>query len=279
MARRGWRMAGPRLAGYLLLTIGAVVMIGPALWMISASFMTLHDVRASPVNVLPPSWHPENYVDLFTRFRVGRYLTNSLIVTGAVVLLNIVFSTMAGYSLAKYDFPGRNLIFGFILSTIMVPFAVILIPLYLIVRTFGWVNTYQGLIMPFALSAFGIFLMRQYMLSVPNEYLDAARIDGASEFGIFWRIVMPLARPAVITLAIVTFVGNWDEFLWPLIVATEDRYRTLPVGLAAFLQDYQNEWHLLMAGAVVAAAPVVLLFVLMQGRFLESMAGLSGLRD
>jgi len=241
--------------------------------------MTLQDVRATPVHILPPTWHPENYVDLFTRFRVGRYLTNSVIVTGVVVLLNIVFSTLAGYSLAKYDFPGRNLIFGFILSTIMVPFAVILIPLYLIVRTFGWVNTYQGLIMPFALSAFGIFLMRQYMLALPNEYLDAARIDGASEITIFWRIVMPLARPAVITLAIVTFVGNWDEFLWPLIVATEDRYRTLPVGLAAFLQDYQNEWHLLMAGAVVAATPVVLLFLLMQGRFLESMAGLSGLRE
>ena len=145
-------------------------------------------------------------------------------------------------------------------------------------RSLDWVDTYQGLIVPFTMSAFGIFLMRQFMLGVPDDYLDAARIDGASELGIFFRIVIPLSRPALVTLAIVTFVINWDEFLWPLVVTTTNNYRTLPIGLAKFLEAYDNEWHLLMAGAVVAALPLVLLFLVMQRRFLEGMAGLSGLK-
>ena len=128
------------------------------------------------------------------------------------------------------------------------------------------------------MSAFGIFLMRQFILGVPDDYMDAARIDGASEFGIFLRVVIPLSRPAMVTLAILAFVGNWDEFLWPLVMTTTDRYRTLPIGLAKFLDAYQNEWHLLMAGAVVAALPLVIMFLLLQRRFLEGMAGLSGLK-
>ncbi len=267
-----------RIIFYILFSIGGLILIMPILWMISASFMARQDVLAVPVNLIPPEWHPENYVQLFADFNIGRFFMNSLIVTGSVVVLNLLFASMVGYSLAKFNYPGKNLIFLFIMATVMVPFAVIIIPLFLIVRSLDWVNTYQGLIVPFTMSAFGIFLMRQFMLDVPDDYIDAARIDGASEIGVFFRVVIPLSRPALVTLAILTFVTNWDEFLWPLVVTTTDDYRTLPIGLAKFLEAYQNEWHLLMAGAVVAALPLVLLFLVMQRRFLEGMAGLSGLK-
>jgi len=263
---------------YGLLTLGMALITLPVFWMFSASFMTLGDVFTTPVNLLPPVWRPQNYIEIFTDFNIGLYFMNSVIVTGSVVILQVIFCSLVGYSMAKFDYPGRNLIFAFIMATLMIPFAVILIPLYLIVRGFSWVDSYQGLILPFAMSPIGIFLMRQFIVSVPDDYIDAARIDGASEIGIFFRIVLPLSRPAVITLAIITFVTNWDLFLWPLVITTTDRYRTLPIGLAQFLQQYQNEWNLLMAGAVVAVLPVILLFLSMQRRFLEGMAGLSGIK-
>jgi multiple sugar transport system permease protein len=240
--------------------------------------MTKADVLSTPVNIVPPVWQPQNYIQVFTDFKIGRYFMNSTIVTGSVVLLNILFCSLVGYSLAKFEYPGKNLIFFFIMSTVMIPFAVILIPLYLIVRSFGWINTYAGLILPFTMSAFGIFLMRQFIIDVPDDYIDASRIDGASELGIFFRIILPLSRPAVVTLAILSFVQNWDQFLWPLVITTTDQYRTLPIGLSKFLEAYQNEWHLLMTGAVIAALPLVIMFLTMQHRFLEGMAGLSGLK-
>jgi multiple sugar transport system permease protein len=268
----------PTILFYLLLTAGMVLTVLPVYWMFMASFMTLSDVFTTPVNLFPPEWRPQNYVDIFTRFNIGHYFVNSLIVTGSIVILQVIFCSIVGYSMAKFDYPGKNLIFAFIMATLMIPFAVILIPLYLIVRGFDWVDSYQGLIVPFSMSPIGIFLMRQFIVSVPDDYLDAARIDGASELGIFFRIVLPLSRPAIITLAIITFVTNWDDFLWPLIITTTQRYRTLPIGLAQFLQEYQNEWNLLMAGAVVAVLPVMILFFALQRRFLEGMAGLSGLK-
>ncbi|MGH2561111.1 MAG: carbohydrate ABC transporter permease [Thermomicrobiales bacterium] len=263
---------------YVLLTAGLLIFLLPAIWMVSASFMTRQDILASPVNLIPPEWRPRNYVEIFTDFNLDHYFLNSAFVTGSIVVLNVLFCSMVGYSLAKFDFPGKNLIFGFILSTIMVPFAAILIPLYLIIREFKWINTYQALIVPFAMSALGIFLMRQFMLSIPDDYLDAARVDGASEFGIFFRIVLPLSGPGLTTLAIITFVTYWDEFLWPLVVTTTDQYRPITVGLAKFQEQYGTQWHLLMAGAVVAALPVVILFLVLQRRFFVAMGGLSGLK-
>ncbi len=263
---------------YGVLTLGGLFIILPIIWMVSASFMTRSDVLSTPINIIPPVWQPQNYAQVFTDFKIGRYFMNSTIVTGSVVLLNVFFCSLVGYSLAKFEYPGKNFVFVFIMSTVMIPFAVILIPLYLIVRSFGWINTYQGLILPFTMSAFGIFLMRQFILDIPDDYIDAARIDGASEIGIFFRIILPLSRPAVVTLAILSFVQNWDQFLWPLVVTTTDQYRTLPIGLSKFLEAYQNEWHLLMTGAVIAALPLVILFLSMQRRFLEGMAGLSGLK-
>lgn len=264
--------------GQLALLAGATIITIPPLFMVSSSFMSTQDFFSTEVRLFPSSLYWQNYVDVFASFNFGNYLKNSILVTGSVVLLNLLFTPMVGYSLAKFNFPGKTLLLLFVLATIMIPFTAILIPLFLIIRSLGWVNTYPGLIMPFAMSAFGVFLMRQFMLAVPDDYIDAGRIDGASELRIYFQIVLPLVQPALITLAIVVFVASWDEFLWMLIVTTGDALRTLPIGLAKFIEQYRTRYELMMAGSVVAAAPVVLVFLSVQRRFLQGMAGLSGLK-
>ncbi|MCB0114055.1 MAG: carbohydrate ABC transporter permease [Caldilineaceae bacterium] len=266
------------VARQVILLGGAILFSMPIVYMVSASLMSADELFSTSARLFPsaPQW--TNFAEVFGRFNFGRYLGNSVIVTSAVVLLNLLLSPMVGYSLAKFDFPGKNLLFIFILATVMVPFTAILIPLFLIIRSLDWVNTYQALILPFAMSAFGIFLMRQFALAVPDDYLDAARIDGASEYRIYFQIVLPLLQPALITLAIIVFVAIWDEFLWMLVVTTGDNLRTLPIGLAKFVEQYTTRFELMMAGSVVSAAPVVIVFLSIQQRFLEGMAGLSGLK-
>jgi multiple sugar transport system permease protein len=277
MSHKTQRRVGQFLM-HLSLLLGAIVVSIPALYMVSRSFMTSQELFQSGAQLLPPAVRFDNYVEAFEKFNFGRYLTNSVFVTSCVVLLNLLFSPMVGYSLAKFDYPGKTVLLLFILATVMVPFTAILIPLFLIIRGLDWVNTYQALIIPFAMSAFGVFLMRQFMLAVPDDYLDAGRMDGAGEVRIYFRIVLPLIQPALITLAIVVFVANWDEFLWMLVVTVGDNLRTLPVGLAKFVEQYRTRYELMMAGSVIAAAPVVLLFVATQRRFLQGMAGLSGIK-
>ncbi|MFZ4848880.1 MAG: carbohydrate ABC transporter permease [Caldilinea sp.] len=266
------------LLGQMGLLAGALLISAPSLYMLSASFMNSNEIFSTRLQLLPEALNWSNYLEVFARFNFWLYLNNSLWVTGAVVLLNLLFTPMVGYSLAKFNYPGKNVLLLFILATVMVPFTAILIPLFLIVRNLGWINSYPGLVVPFAMSAFGVFLMRQFMLSVPDDYIDAGRIDGASEGRIYFQIVLPLIQPALITLAIVVFVANWDEFLWMLVVTTGDALRTLPVGLAKFREQYQTRFELMMAGSVVAAAPVVLVFLALQRRFLQGIAGLSGLK-
>ena len=266
------------LFAQLAILAGAIIVSVPSMYMVSASLMSSQDFYSTQVRLFPSTIYIQNYVEVFAVFNFGNYLKNSFIVTGAVVLLNLLFTPMVGYSLAKFDFPGKTVLLLFVLATIMIPFTAILIPLFLIVRNFGWVNSYPGLVMSFAMSAFGVFLMRQFILAVPDDYIDAGRIDGASELRIYFQIVVPLIQPALITLAIVVFVASWDEFLWMLIVTTGDALRTLPVGLAKFVEQYRTRYELMMAGSVVAAAPVVLVFLAVQRRFLQGMAGLSGLK-
>jgi len=267
-----------KLLGYVALLAGAIFVSLPTLYMVSASLMTSQDLFATEFHFFPTVLYVQNYVEVFANFNFSNYLQNSAIVTSAVVILNLIFSPMVGYSLAKFDFPGKAVLMLFILATVMVPFTAILIPLFLIIRTIDWVNSYPGLIMPFAMSAFGIFLMRQFLLAVPDDYIDAGRIDGAGELRIYFQIVLPLIQPALVTLAIVIFVGIWDEFLWTLVITTGDALRTLPIGLAKFVEQYRTRYELMMAGSVVAAAPVILIFVALQRRFLQGMAGLSGLK-
>lgn len=269
---------GSHLIFYLVLTIGAFIYSVPVIWMVSASFMSPEELFSTQVRLFPSTIQLDNYLDVFARFNFGRYLMNSVIVTGTIILLNLLFCPLIGYSLAKFRYPGRNLLFSFIMATVMVPFTAILIPLYLTVRSLGWINTYQAMIVPFAMSAFGIFLMRQFMQSIPDDYIDAARIDGASELLIYVRIILPITQPALVTLALITFIGSWDELLWPLIVTNTDALRTLPIGLTKFVEAYQTRWDLMMTGSVIAALPAVLLFLMMQKRFLAGMASLSGLK-
>lgn len=264
---------------HLVMAFGALVVIFPIIYMFSASLMTRKDIFATPIHIIPPEVRLLNYVDIFTEFNIQMYFFNSVFVTGTVILLNVLFCTMVGYSLSKFHYPGRQVIFYFILATTMVPLTVIVIPLYILVRGLGWTDTYLGLIIPPAMTPFGVFLMRQFTLGIPTDYLEAARIDGCSEPGIFFRIVFPNLKAAYSALAIITFVTNWNSFLWPLIAISTEKYKTLPLGLAKFLSQYQNEWNLLMSASVVAVLPLVVAFLILQKRFIEGMSGLSGLKS
>ena len=264
--------------GYLAFVAGAVLMLIPMLWMLSTSLKPLPDVFKIPIQWIPLPPHWEVYTDAWTRFPFERYFLNSLIVTGAVTFLNVLLSGFAGYGLAKYHLFGRRALFLVILSTLMLPIEVLMVPTFLIVKGFGWVNTYQGLIVPVVADAFGVFLMRQFMLTVPDSLLEAARIDGASELGTYFRIVLPLVWPAILTLTIFTWRETWDAFVWPFIIVTEDRMFTIPLGLQRFQEQYVTTYNEVMAISTIAMLPLVLMFFLFQRAFIRGIA-LTGLKD
>jgi multiple sugar transport system permease protein len=263
---------------YLAVLVGALFVVMPMYWMVSSSVKATPEILAVPIQWVPRAWHFNNYLDAWNSAPFGHYFFNSILVAGLVTLSTLFFSALAGYGLAKFDFPGRDVCFTFILSTMMIPFTVIIIPLFVLVRDFGWMNSYQALIIPAGVSAFGIFLMRQFILTLPDELLDAARIDGASEPAIFRIIVLPLIRPALATLALLTFMGNWDSFLWPLVVTSCDTYRTLPVGLASFQTMYVTHYEWIMAIATLVSLPVFAAFLSLQRYFVQGfvMSGLKG---
>ena len=266
-----------RGATYAFLVAAALLMIAPFLWSISTSLKQPGDVFAYPPRFLPDPVTFQNYVDVFTKLTFGRYFLNSVIVTGSVVILNVLFGTAAAYAFAKLRFPGRDAIFFLLLLTLMVPFQVNLIPLYRImvelhkaIPPIG-ADTYFGIVAPSAIQVFGIFLMRQFLRSIPDEILESARMDGASEWRILRSIVFPLARPGMATLAIFTFLGAWNDFLWPLIVTNSDEMRTMPVGLALLARKNASNWGDTMAGTVLTAAPLILMFLVLQRRFIEGL--------
>jgi len=258
---------------HVLLTAGLVVMVGPFIWMLASSFKTDAEIRRSP-----PTWWPEdptldNYSNLLGRLDFPAYFTNSVVVAVLTTVGNLMFCAAAGYALAKLRFAGSRLLFGVVLGTIMVPSIVTLVPLFVLVSNLGLVNSYAALVLPFLAQAFGVFLMRQFMLSIPEDLLEAARIDGAGEWRIFFRIVLPLCRPALATLGILTFLASWNNFLWPLVAATtEDRY-TLPVALALYsVGQNRARYDLLLAGSVLVVVPVLIVFVLLQRHFVRGIA-------
>ena len=266
-----------RGATYAFLIAAALLMIAPFLWSISTSLKQPGDVFAYPPRFLPDPVTFQNYVDVFTKLTFGRYFLNSVIVTGSVVILNVLFGTAAAYAFAKLRFPGRDAIFFLLLLTLMVPFQVNLIPLYKImvelhnaIPPIG-ADTYFGIVAPSAIQVFGIFLMRQFLQSIPDEILESARMDGASEWRILRSIVFPVARPGMATLAIFTFLGAWNDFLWPLIVTNSDEMRTMPVGLALLARKNASNWGDTMAGTVLTAAPLILMFLVLQRRFIEGL--------
>lgn len=266
-----------RAALYLGLVAAALVMVAPFLWTVSTALKSSADVFASPPKLIPDPATVDNFKAVLTLLPFDRYLLNSIVVTGSIVLLNVIFGTMAAYAFAKLRFPGRDAIFAVMLLTLMVPFQVNLIPLYAMMvqlkEATGIIgaDTYFGLIAPSAVQVFGIFLMRQFLRTIPNEVLENARVDGASEWRILRSIIFPLAAPGMATLAIFTFIAAWNDFLWPLIVTSSDDMRTLPVGLALLARKNTVNWGQTMAGTVMAAGPMIVVFLVLQRRFIEGL--------
>jgi len=263
---------------WLLLGAGAFLMVAPFYWMIVTAFKS-----RSEVMVFPPTWWPQqptlrSWEDL-TRLRGGFHIffANSLFVSSCTTLLVLLTSAMAGYVFAKFEFRGRELLFILVLSLLMIPFNVYIIPLYKLMADLSWTNSYWALIIPGIYSPVGIFLMRQFMHSIPNDLVDAARVDGASEWGIFFRIVLPLSTAALAALGIFTFTWTWDDFLWPLVIIDEPQRYTLPLGLSQLRGRFGTDVGTSMAGAMVAVLPVLIVYLFAQRRFVEGIT-LSGLK-
>jgi multiple sugar transport system permease protein len=253
---------------YSLLAIGVALTLLPLLWMVSASLMPTGEAAAIPPHLLPSRVTFEHYRDLFTRLNVARYTLNSALLATTITAIALLLNTMAGYAFAKLQFRGRDRTFSALLAALLIPAQVSTLPLFLMLKGLGLVNTYWGVIIPGMASIFGIFLVRQYAQSIPDSILDAARIDGASELRIFRSLVLVLCMPVLVTLGIFTFLGVWNDFLWPLIVLTDTRMYTLPVALANLVGEHVQDTELMMAGAVLTILPVLVLFVALQRYYL-----------
>jgi multiple sugar transport system permease protein len=262
-----WRQL---LANGLLLLL-AFFSLFPLLWMLSVSFMHPGEASALPPPLLPKDPTLANYHELFERAGMGRYLANSLLVATGITALSLLFNLAAGYAFAKLRFAGRERMFQTMLAALVIPAQVAMIPLFLIMKWLHLVNSYGGVIVPAMASVFGIFLVRQYARSIPDELLEAARIDGAGEWRIFAIIVLPLLKPIVITLAIFTFLASWNDFMWPLIVLSDQAWQTAPVALAALSREHVQDNELMMAGSVVTVLPVLLLFLALQRHYLQGL--------
>lgn len=263
---------------WLAVWAGGLTMVVPFLWMVSTSLKTDPQAFAWPPRIVPwpPQWH--NYAEAWRIAPFGRFFFNSLFVSLTVTLASLLLNSLAAYGFAKYRFRGDYALFMALLGTLMIPSQVTMIPNFLILKHLGWLDTYFGLTVPGFASAFGIFFLRQFMMTIPNDYMDAARIDGASEMQIYWRVILPLARPALATLAIFTFMGSWNDFLGPLIVVKSDEMRTLPLAISALSAGhYVMSWPLLMAGACFVVVPVLLVYLLAQRYVVEGIA-LGGLK-
>ena len=281
-AAPAWRCALRRrraklIVSGVLIAIACVTLL-PFYWMLSSSLRTMETMFSLPIQWLP--W-PPNWTSYLLAWRAQdftRYFLNSGFVAVAITLANLLLCSLAGYSLTKFHYRGRGITFFAILSTMMLPLEVTMVPLFLIIKRLDWANTYQGLIVPFLVDGFGVFLMRQYMMSIPRDLIDSARIDGASELRIFWTIILPLAKPALVALAVFTFREAWDMYIWPLIIITKDSLRTLPLGISLFMSSYGTSWDQLMAIAVLGTLPMILLFFFLQRAFIQGIAA-TGLKE
>lgn len=263
---------------YAVLVLATLATVFPLLWMISSAFKPLGETLLWPPTLLPKVFSPQNYVEAWQAANFTRVLANSFIVSGAATVLSVGVNALAGYGFAKFEFPGRNVLFILVLGTLMVPFQVTMIPLFFIMRDLNLLNTYQGLVLPHVADAFGVFLLRQFMQTIPNEMIEAARIDGASELRIFWRVVLPLCGPALAVLAIFTFMWRWNELLWPLIALSSEDMWTVQLALANFQKEFYVQWHYLMALTSVSIIPILALFLRFQRHFVAgiTMTGMKG---
>jgi multiple sugar transport system permease protein len=263
---------------FVLFVLGLVLVAGPFMWMVASSFKDAQELHAFPPTLLPVRPTLDNYATLFEKLDFPLFFFNSLIVALFVVGGNLLFCSMLGYALAKLHFHGRDQIFMIVMATLMVPSTVTLVPLFVLMSSLGLVNSYPALILPFAAGPFGVFLMRQFMLGIPDDLLEAARIDGASELGIFFRVVFPISYAPLATLGILTFLASWNNFLWPLVVSSSEQMYTLPVAVATFaIGQNATDYGLLMAGSTILVLPVVLVFLALQ-RFFQPGIATTGLK-
>jgi multiple sugar transport system permease protein len=265
------------VAVYGLLGLAALLAIFPFLYMISLSLQSDADLFSGVPVLIPTALQFTNYVDIWQKAPFARFVLNSFIVAGGITALHLIFDPLIAYVFAKLHFPGKRAMFAGLLATLMLPFFIRMIPLYILTAKMGWLNTYQGLIMPFAMSAYGIFLMRQFILPIPSELIDAARMDGAGDLRIFLDIVLPAIRPALATLALLTFVFQFNEFLWPLVVVSTTEMRPITTGLTLFNQEFFTQWNLTATGGVILFLPSFLLFLFAQRYFIRSVM-LSGMK-
>jgi len=264
----------PRMAKALvngLLLGGAVVALFPLVWMLSVSFMQPGDASSLPPPLLPRHFTFDNYRELFVHAGMGRYFANSLLISSAITVFSVLINVMAGYAFAKLRFSGRQRLFQALVGGLVIPAQVAMLPLFLLLKYIGLINTYGAVIVPALATIFGIFLVRQYTSGIPDDLLEAARIDGAGEARIFMQIVMPLLKPIMVTLAIFTFLAAWNDFMWPLIALTGQEHYTLPIALASLSREHVQDSELMMAGSVVTVVPVLALFLAMQRYYLEGL--------
>lgn len=257
---------------WVTLAIGALVAIVPFVWMVSGSFRTEADLFANPARLFPTEWTLHGYAAIWQELPFARLLANSFIFAGVTTILLLLFDSMCAYALARIQFRGSTILFWLVIATLMIPFQVTLIPVFIELFHFGWLDTYQGLIVPRATSAFGIFMLRQFFISVPRELDEAARIDGAGHFRIYWRIILPLSGPALATLAVLHFMNLWNDLLWPLIVTNSIDMRTLPAALTLFGGQHVTDHAVLLAGATISLVPLALAFFFAQKYFVQGVA-------
>ena len=268
--RESW---GVKTLIYVFLIAGVVTMALPYVWMFVTSIKPLAEIQAYPPSFIVKNPTLEPYRDLFRMIPMGRYILNSLFVAGTITIFNVFATSLAGYAFAKHTFWGRDKLFFLLIGTLMIPWQVNIIPGFIIVKNLGWLNTYRGLIIPpMAWSAFGIFLCRQYIYSIPNDLIDAAKIDGCSEFTIYFRVVFPLIRPVVATVAIFTFLQQWNNFVWPLVITHTSEMRTLPLALAVLTGQFGANYGMVMAGAVVATLPMLVVYLVFQKYIVKGIA-------
>ncbi len=271
------RVSISRVILIIVLSIGAILMIAPFIWMLLSSFKFDDEIIQMPPTFFPEEFTFENYREVFIQIQIIRYFINSIVVSGSVTLFVLFSSTLAGYIFAKHKFPGRELFFILTLSTMMLAPANKLVPHFMIMKFMGWIDTYQGLIAPFIVMPFGILMARQFSYSIPNDMIDCARVEGCSEFRIYYSVIIPSLRSAMSALTIFTFMFNWNLLLWPVVIINSTELRTLPLGVAMFTTEYTTLFGMTMAMTTLVIAPVVIVFLMFQKQFIQGLA-LTGMK-
>jgi multiple sugar transport system permease protein len=254
---------------YTFLIVTGILTLAPFIWMVSASFMYDGHASVYPPRFIPDIFTFEQYRSLFSRLNITRNLFNSLFLSVVVTLISLFFNSMAGYAFAKFKFKGKNKLFNLLLSSMVIPAQITMLPLFLMLKEFGFINTYMAIIIPGLANIFGIFLIRQYALAIPDSLIESAKMDGATDFQIYRKIILPLCIPILVTLAIFTFMTTWNDFLWPLIVLTDNSMYTLPVSLANLMGEHTKDPELMMAGSVITIIPILIVFLALQKYYIK----------